>query len=219
MAFSLMTFVRNLLETGSVIVPAPQTPREDAQQALRELDASARPHMPGEPPALSVEVGVWALDVLVDACQAFRPWFIGKSMATRFVKRSPGRARRGWMNPAVYSADWRCATCPTCNQSPGPWGGRSLPATGAKNRRRPFGGGGGEQSSRMNRSSSVVTQAFGSRNRRPRLIPSPPNSANPIHATPGSGTGAAVEAEPKVKLMFPSPEAPPSPKMDWFITL
>ena len=67
---SAVVFVQSLLESGRVTVPNDDSPPENLDQAVAELDRAARLEMAFDPPALSVPVAAWALRLLYTACQA-----------------------------------------------------------------------------------------------------------------------------------------------------
>ncbi len=70
---SLRAFLSQLTEGGRIKVAREGFAEEphDAEAALRELEATVRPEMPHEPPALDVDVARWATVVLYDACALF----------------------------------------------------------------------------------------------------------------------------------------------------
>jgi hypothetical protein len=74
----LAPFVASLLEGGTLSVPAPSAlapeptgaERGDVERLLRDADAVARLELAGRPPQLDLPAAVWAVGLLLGACQA-----------------------------------------------------------------------------------------------------------------------------------------------------
>jgi hypothetical protein len=69
-AMAALEFVQSLAETGRVRVGADPGPPARLDEAVRELDRLARPHLAFDPPPVAPAVAGWALLALYRACQS-----------------------------------------------------------------------------------------------------------------------------------------------------